>query len=258
MPERTSYAPGTPSWIDIGTDVEAAKTFYTGLFGWSTADAGPVEETGGYGFFTTADAKLLAGYGPQQNPGPPFWTTYIATDDADASAAKVEAAGGTVVVPPMDVMDAGRMAVFQDTEGAFFSVWQAGRHLGAEVVNEPGAFCWSELSTRDPEAAKAFYAAVFGWGAQASENEAMAYTEWQLGGESIGGMMDMPPMVPAEVPAYWLVYFAVEDTDASVARAKELGGMAMVEGMDTPAGRIAVLADPQGATFALISLSAHL
>lgn len=258
MPERTSYAPGIPSWIDIGTDVEAAKAFYTGLFGWSTADAGPVEETGGYGFFTTAEGKMLAGYGPQQNPGPPFWTTYIATDDADASAARVEAAGGTVVVPPMDVMDAGRMAVFQDTEGAFFSVWQAGRHLGAEVVNEPGAFCWSELSTRDPEAAKAFYAAVFGWGAQASESEAMAYTEWQLGGESIGGMMDMPPMVPVEVPAYWLVYFAVEDTDASVARAKELGATALLDGQDTPAGRIAVLADPQGATFALIALVADL
>ncbi len=254
MPEKTSYAPGTPCWIDIGTDLEPAKAFYTALFGWSTADAGPPELTGGYGFFTDADGKTLAGFGPQQNPGPPFWSCYVAVADADETAAKVTAAGGTVVVPPMDVMDAGRMAVFQDPEGAFFSAWQAGNMIGSQVVTEPNAFVWSELNTRDPEAAKAFYPAVFGWDPQTSPGEDMAYTEWKVDGDSIAGMMEMPPMVPAEVPPYWLVYFAVTDTDATVARAKELGGQAMLEGMDTPAGRIGVLADPQGAAFAVITL----
>lgn len=254
MPEKTSYEPGTPCWVDIGTDLEPAKAFYTALFGWSTADAGPVELTGGYGFFTTAAGKNLAGYGPQQNPGPPFWASYISVTDADETAAKVEAAGGTVVMAPMDVMDAGRMAVFQDTEGAFFSAWRPGNHIGSQVVTEPNAYTWNELNTRDPEAAKAFYAAVFGWGERTSTGDAMTYTEWQLGGESIGGMMEMPPMVPAEVPPYWLVYFAVEDTDAAVAKALELGGQAMVAGMDTPAGRIGVLSDPQGAVFAVITL----
>lgn len=255
MPERTSYAPGTPNWTDIGTDVEAAKTFYCGLFGWSTADAGPVEETGGYGFFTTADGKTIAGYGPQQNPGPPFWSSYVSVADIEDTAGRVEAAGGTVIMAPMDVMDAGRMAVFQDTEGAFFSAWQPGTNIGAQVVNDPGTFCWSELNTRDLEAAKTFYPAVFDWEPRTSDGDVMAYTEWQLGGESIGGAMEMPPMVPAEVPPYWLIYFAVEDTDATVAKAKELGAMAMVEGMDTPAGRLAVLADPQGAAFAVITMA---
>lgn len=252
MPERTSYAPGTPAWIDIGTDVEAAAAFYTALFGWTMVSAGP--DAGGYGFFTDAAGKLIAGVGPQQSPGPPFWSHYVSVADVDETTARVEAAGGTVVVPPMDVMDAGRMAVFQDTEGAFFSGWQPGTTIGCEVVNEPGAFCWSELNTRDAGAAKAFYTQVFDWGVHTSAGE-MDYTEWQLDGESIAGMMDMPDEVPTEVPPYWLVYFAVADTDAAMARALELGGASLTDAMDTPAGRFSVLADPQGAFFAVIALA---
>lgn len=253
MPERTSYAPGTPNWIDIGTDVDAAAAFYTALFGWTLVSAGP--DAGGYGFFTNATGKLIAGVGPQQSPGPPFWSHYVSVADIDETTAKVAAAGGTVVVPPMDVMDAGRMAVFQDPEGAFFSGWQPGATIGCEVVNEPGAFCWSELGTRDLAGATAFYSAVFGWEAETSEGGEMAYTEWKLAGESIAGMMAMPEGVPAEAPPYWLVYFAVEDTEAAVARALELGGTALTDAMDTPAGRFAVLADPQGAFFAVIALA---
>src|SRR6188768_3987216 len=132
MPERTSYEPGTPSWVDIGTDVEGAKAFYGALFGWDTQDAGPPEETGGYGFFMQ-NGWMVAGYGPQQNPGPPFWSCYVSVDDADAAAKKIEAAGGTTVMAPMDVMKAGRMGVFQDPAGALFSLWQPGQHFGAEV-----------------------------------------------------------------------------------------------------------------------------
>lgn len=253
MPERTSHAPGTPCWIDIGTDVEGATAFYTSLFGWTLVSAGP--DAGGYGLFTNAAGKAVAGTGPQQNPGPPFWSSYVSVADVDETAAKVAEAGGTVVVAPMDVMEAGRMAVFQDPEGAFFSAWQPGQMIGCEVVNEPGAFCWSELATRDAEAATGFYTQVFDWGVHASAGP-MDYTEWQLDGESIAGMMPVPDEVPAEVPPYWLVYFAVADTDATVAEAKKLGASAMVEGMDTPAGRLAVLADPQGATFAVIAMPA--
>lgn len=254
MPERTEYAPGTPSWVDIGTDVERAKEFYGSLFNWSSQDAGPPEETGGYGFFLK-NSKLVAGYGPQQSPGPPFWTTYVSVADADAIAKRVEAADGTVVIAPMDVMSAGRMAVFQDPQGVFISVWQPGEHTGAQVVNEPGSLCWTELNSRDVEGSKAFYSAVFGWEPLTHAEGPMPYTEFQLGGESIAGMMQMPPMVPAEVPPHWLVYFAVDDTDATVAQAQELGGSVRMPPMDTPAGRLSVLGDPQGATFGVIRLS---
>ncbi len=253
MPERTSYAPGTPNWVDIGTDVDAAAAFYSALFGWSLVSAGP--DAGGYGFFTNAAGKLIAGIGPQQSPGPPFWSHYVSVVDIDETTARVEAAGGTVVVPPMDVMEAGRMAVFQDAEGAYFSGWQPLGTIGCEVVSEPGAFCWSELDTRDPESAKAFYPAVFGWDFETSEGEDMPYTEWKLDGESIAGMMDMPAEVPAESPAMWLIYFAVDDTEAAVARAVDLGGSVLAQPMDTPFGRFAVLADPQDAFFAVIALA---
>ncbi len=253
MPERTEYAPGVPSWIDIGTDIEGAKQFYGSLFGWEAQDAGPPEETGGYGFFMK-DGKMVGGYGPQQNPGPPFWSTYVSVADIDETAKKVEQAGGNIILAPMDVMSAGRMAVFQDPQGGVISAWQPGEHKGAQLVNEPGSFTWNELNSRDMDAAKAFYTAAFGWEAETHEGGPMPYTEFKVGGESIAGGMPMPPMIPAQVPQHWLVYFAVDDTDAAVAKVTELGGAVRMPGMDTPAGRIAVVADPQGATFAVIKL----
>lgn len=250
MPERSEYAPGTPSWVDIGTDVEGAKTFYGSLFGWGTEDAGPPEETGGYGFFTQ-DGKMVAGYAPQQNPGPPAWATYVTVADADEAALKVEKAGGAVVMPPMEVMTAGRMAVFTDPTGAFFSVWQPGEHAGAQVVNEPGAYCWSELNTRDIDRAKEFYAAVFGWEPATSDGP-MEYTEFKLGGESVAGGMALPAEVPAEVPPHWLVYFMVEDVDTALASAQQLGASLVAGPMDIPGGgRFVIVQDPQGGTFGL-------
>jgi predicted enzyme related to lactoylglutathione lyase len=253
MVERTENAPGTPSWADIGTDVAAAKAFYGALFGWDPQDAGPPEETGGYGFFVKG-GKLVAGYGPQQNPGPPFWSTYIAVADADATTKEVEAAGGTVVMPPMDVMTAGRMAIFQDPQGAFISVWQAGDHKGAQVVNEPGAVSWNELQARDATVAKAFYAAVFGWSHETHEGD-MPYTEFKVEGQSIAGLMPVPSAVPSEVPSHWLVYFGVDDVDAAVGRASDLGAAVLAPAMDFPGGRFAVVADPQGAPFGLLRMS---
>ncbi len=253
MPAISDHRPATASWVDIGTDVDAAKRFYGAIFGWQPRDAGPPEQTGGYGFFTKGD-RMVAGYGPQQNPGPPAWSVYFAVADADAAASKIEGAGGTVVVAPMDVMDAGRMAVFQDPGGAFFSVWQAGEHKGAELLREPGAMTWVELNTRDVDTAKRFYPDVFGWTVESHEGD-MPYHEFHIGADAVGGMMSMPPGVPAEVPAYWLVYFAVDDVDASARQAQDLGANAVAGPMDYPGGRFAVVLDPQGAVFGLMRSS---
>ena len=163
---------------------------------------------------------MVAGYGPQQSPGPPVWTSYVSVADADDIAKQVEGAGGTVVLAPMDVMTAGRMAVFQDAQGAFISAWEPGEHKGAQVVNESGALSWNELNARDVEGSKAFYRPVWGRDSITHGEGPGAYTEFKLDGESIAGMMQMPDMVPADVPSHWLVYFAVDDTDASVAGAR--------------------------------------
>ncbi|MGH9190539.1 MAG: VOC family protein [Acidimicrobiales bacterium] len=254
MGERTEYAPGTPSWVDIGSDVDAAKAFYGALFGWEAEDAGPVEETGGYGLFRKG-GKLVAGYGPKQAPGPPYWTTYVSVADADETAAKVRQAGGSVLMEPGDVFTAGRMAVFADQQGAPFSVWQPQDHIGAELVNEPGSFSWNELNTRDVAGSLAFYTAVFGWGSQTHEMPTGSYSELKLGDRSIAGLIDMTGRVPDEVPAHWMVYFSVEDCDASITKAKDLGGSVVVGPFDLPIGRFAVVRDPQGAHFAAIRLN---
>ncbi len=254
MAKRTGYAPGTPSWIDIGTDVAGATPFYTALFGWDAAEAGPPEETGGYGFFLK-DGAMVAGYGPQHSPGPPFWASYVSVDDADAVAARVQAAGGSVVVEPMDVMTAGRMAVFQDPQGGFISVWQPQDHTGAGLVNEPGSFCWTELHSRDVDGSKAFYETVFGWSGTTHTDGPMPYTEFANGDRAIAGLMPMPPMVPAAVPTHWVVYFAVADTDASIATVQALGGSVVMAPMDIHIGRFAIVADPQGAPFGIIALT---
>ncbi|MCU1344773.1 MAG: Glyoxalase/bleomycin resistance protein/dioxygenase [Acidimicrobiia bacterium] len=251
--DKTSYAPGTPSWIDIGSpDPSASAAFYGALFGW-TCEEGP-PEAGGYRM-ALLNGKPAAGIGPAQNPGPPFWSTYIAVTSADETAKKVEAAGGQVLVPPMDIFDFGRMAVFFDNVGAAISVWEPKSMAGASVVNEPGAFCWNEFSTRDIPKALEFYPAVFGWTYKTSEGGPMPYTEWSVDGNVIGGMLQTPEMVPASVPPHWLVYFAVEDCDASIAKAVSLGGTSLFPPMDIPVGRFGGLLDPHGAMFAVIALS---
>ncbi len=250
--EKESYLHGTPSWIDLGSpDIEASAEFYAGLFGWTVEEESD-PDAGGYRMCRLS-GKAVAGLGPQQNPGPPFWTTYITVDDVGATAEAVTAAGGQVVMPPMDVMTAGKMAIFADAGGAFFSTWQPGDHIGAELVNEPGTLSWNELITADAEGAKAFYGQVFGWGEMTHEGD-MPYTEFKIGDASIAGMMPKPPTMPAEVPPHWGVYFAVTDTDATVARVTELGGAAIMPPFDIAQGRVAVLADPHGATFNVIAM----
>ncbi|HEY3749447.1 MAG TPA: VOC family protein [Pseudonocardiaceae bacterium] len=253
--EMTTYQPGTPSWVDLSTpDVSAAAEFYGTLFGWQVQDS--MAEAGGY---RLADlrGKPVAGIGPQMQPGmPPAWATYIATADADATAKAVNEAGGQTLMAPMEVMDVGTMAVFTDPTGAAFAVWQAGQHIGAGIVDEPGSLSWNELTTRQPEAAIPFYRDVFGWDSVTHDMGGTPYTEWLLDGRgSVGGMMPMDDSFPAEVPAHWAVYFAVADADATVAKATELGGAVVVPPTDIPQGRFAMLVDPQGAAFNVIRLA---
>jgi hypothetical protein len=188
---------------------------------------------------------------------PPAWLSYVNVDSADTTIAKVKANGGAVFVEPMDVMEAGRMAVFADPAGAVLGLWQPGAHTGAQLVNEPGTWCWSELITTDIDGAKAFYGAVFGWGAQEQGPDgAPTYTEWKIGERSLGGMMPKTPEMPAEMPPNWGVYFAVDEADAAAAKAQELGGSLFMGPMDIEPGRMAVLADPIGAVFNILELKA--
>jgi predicted enzyme related to lactoylglutathione lyase len=254
MADMTKYEPGTPSWVDLGSPNTAeSAAFYKRLFGWEVIDQGP--DAGGYAIFQLR-GKNVAGLGPLMDPNqPPSWTTYVSVDDLDKTVTRVEEAGGTVIVPPMDVFDAGRMAIAVDPTGAFFAMWQPIQHIGAEIVNEANSLCWNELNTRDTAAAASFYNAVFGWTAKTSSDGGMEYTEFQVGDRSVAGMMGMSDDMPAEVPSHWLTYFAVDDADAAVQRAEEGGGRTVTPLMDISVGRFAVLTDPHGAVFAIIKMT---
>lgn len=247
-----SYEHGVPSWVDMGSpDPAKSAEFYGALFGWTSEEGPP--EVGGYRV-CLLDGSSVAGLGPQQNPGPPVWMTYVNVTDVDEIAKRVADGGGRELMAPMDVMDMGRMAVFADPTGAAFSVWQAKVYAGAGRVNEPGAYSWSELVTTDLVAATAFYTDVFGWTPETHAGAGPGgYTEWKLGGRPVAGMMAKPPMMPAEVPSHWMVYFGVADADVAVARVTELGGRLIMGPMDIEPGRFAVVSDPAGATFSVIA-----
>jgi predicted enzyme related to lactoylglutathione lyase len=250
-----TYAPGTPIWIDLTTpDLAASTRFYSQLFGWQAEDMG--EQLGHYTMLRQ-DGKAVAAITPPMSPGQPTtWTTYVFTPNAEETAKKVTEAGGTVLSPPMAVMEEGTMAVCADPTGAVFALWQPAKMKGAELVNKPNSLGWNELATRDINAAKAFYTKVFPWTAKTQDmGGGQEYTEWQIDGRSIGGGMNMGSMYPASVPAHWLVYFVVANTDDTLKRAQELGAKVMSPATDIPQGRLAVLTDPQGATFAIIQLS---
>src|SRR5262245_28980671 len=220
MPERDGYDAGTPSWVDLTTtDLDGAKRFYSELFGWSVDDAGDPAETGGYGMFSD-HGRLVAGVGHVMG-GPPmsYWSTYFATDDVDALTERVKNASGTVIVEPMDVMDAGRMAVYSHPDAGMFGAWQAGNHKGAQLVNEPVSLAWNALMTRNVDSAATFMRAAFGLSTSTQEFGGGPYTILMLGERGVAGINEMPPGVPDEAPAFWNVSFSVTDTDATVAKA---------------------------------------
>ena len=250
MPTRdTAWPAGTPCWIDYGAaDLDAAKAFYTDLLGWSYSGGAP--EYGGYLTGMRGD-HAAAGMAPQQDPSdPPRWTTYFASDDAHATAERITAAGGTLVVPPMEVGPMGTMVIARDPEGHPFGVWQAGQQTGCGIYNEPGSLVWNEAAVEDVAAAQAFYSAVFGFRVDPLEMAgpdygtfALPHEQTPLGG--LGGLMG----APEGTPSHWLVYFGVEDADAAAAAASAGGGSVTTVPFDSPFGRMAGLADPDGAAF---------
>jgi uncharacterized protein len=247
----TAWPAGTPCWVDLGVgDIAKATAFYGGLFGWDI-QAGP-PEAGGYSMCTLG-GRAVAGIGAQRDTSmPPYWTTYIASDDADATAARVTAAGGQVLAEPFEVMDVGRMFVATDPGGAVFGVWQARAHTGVGLANEPGALTWNENMSRNFEGNKAFYHDVFGYDYTDMSGDSMQYATLDLGGGQVGGIGSIGPEQPAEMPATWVAYFAVADADAAAAKATELGGSVIQPPFDIPYGRIAVVSDDQGAVFAIM------
>ncbi len=256
MPE---HPPGTPCWVELSSpDTDASASFYGGLMDWHATEPGPVEETGGYRMFEQGGKPVAGLMAHMQEGQPTAWSTYISVADADQTAEKVRAAGGSVVVEPMDVTDIGRMAFFADPTGAVFGVWQAKTFAGAEILNEPNSLCWNEVLTRDHEANKSFYPAVFGWdiGRPSFEGAPETYVVWELDGEPVGGMMQMTDeFFPPEVPPHWGIAFAVDDCDTKVAKARELGASVTMEPMDMPIGRFAGLIDPQGASFTVMRMA---
>lgn len=258
MPERTSYAHGTPCWVDLATpDVQAAKDFYGSLFGWEAKD----QETpmGPYTMFYKGD-KVVAAAGPQQEAEasqgvPPHWNTYVSVDNVAAAAKEAEAAGGSVIAGPMDVMEEGKMAFISDPGGAVFGLWEPGKTAGADLVNEHGALSWNELITDDTAAAEKFYGQVLGWKAETTEMPNGPYTSWMVGDRAIGGMMaKRPEMGP--IPNVWGVYFGADNCDQCLENVKAAGGSVVMEPFNVPeVGRFGVAADPQGAMFTVFTAS---
>jgi len=248
----TAWAAGTPSWVDLGVaDIGAARAFYGALLGWDCQEGPP--EAGGYSI-CMKNGKPAAGLGPKMGPpdAPSAWVTYLATDDADETAGKVKAAGGQLMAEPFDVMDAGRMAIAIDPGGAVFGIWQSRAHTGVGIANEPGTLSWNENMSRDFEGNKAFYRAVFGYDYGDMSSAGFNYATMRVDGADVGGIGELGPAFPAEIPANWTVYFAVPDTDAAIAKVAELGGSLLRPAWDTPYGRMAVVADNQDAAFAVI------
>lgn len=249
------YPDGVFCWVDLSTtDPEAAKAFYTGLFGWEV-DERPIDGGGTYSMLQLEGKNVtaLSAMQPEmQAQGvPAFWSSYVKHDDVDAIAEKITAAGGTVMFPPMDVMQYGRMTMGQDPSGAIFGVWQPAEHIGAELVNMPNTVVWNELQTRQPDVVKSFYEAVFDWTSATDEN---GYVTYQANGRIQAGMITMDENWGPDIPANWSVYFMVEDVAAKAALAQELGGTVMVPA--TQAGEMgifAVIQDPQGGVFNIMS-----
>ena len=256
MAQTITKTVNRPSWVDLSSsDAEASRAFYAKIFGWDVE----VNEDPQYGGYALAriGGKDAAGIGPKMDPNAPTaWNVYIGTDDIDGLASRVSEAGGTALMAPFDVGDQGRMAVFQDPAGAVISAWQ-GTRMGGFETDAPNSFGWAELNARGVDKALPFYENVFGWTVKKSDmgEGQPPYNEFQIDGQSIGGAWEMNPMVPAEVPSYWQIYFTVDDVDDTFRRALAAGATEMLAPQDFPGGRFAIVADPQGASIGLLKQS---
>ncbi|WP_434592772.1 VOC family protein [Streptomyces sp. A5-4] len=247
---------GTPCWADATfADVEAAKSFYGDVLGWTFGESAPE-----FGNYTQAysDGKAVAAVAPPmpgQDDSPSSWCLYLASPDVTATAQKIRDNGGEVLVDPMQVADFGSMVIARDPGGAVFGVWQGNTHEGFEAVGKPGAYAWSEVFTRDAEKSDAFFPAVFPYTVRRMEDDAIDFKLFDVGDETVLGRMKMTDDFPPEVPSFVNVYFAVEDCDAAVAKATGLGGKLQFGPMDSPFGRFAAVTDPAGAAFSVIDLT---
>ncbi|MER5658333.1 VOC family protein [Streptomyces sp. NPDC002131] len=246
---------GTPCWADaMFSDVEGAKSFYGDVLGWTFGEA-----SSEYGNYTQAfsDGKAVAAVVPPTpgQEGQSAWCLYLASPDAAATAEKIKANGGEVLMEPMQVGDFGTMTLARDPSGAVFGVWQGGVHEGFEKIGEPGAYAWAEVFTRDPGKSDPFFPAVFPFAAQQVEDDNVDFRVFSLEGNPVLGRMKMTDDFPPEVPPYVNVYFGVDDCDEAVARATARGGVLRFGPMDSPFGRFAAISDPQGASFSVIDMS---
>lgn len=259
MPEVNEHAPGAFCWVELGTtDCVAARSFYHELLGWQMIEH-PLPDGGVYTLLQVDGKNVAALYQISERlrtqRQPPHWLLYIATDDVDDSARKARALGGRVTIAPLELPGAGRMAVINDPTNAAFALWEARKHSGVQLRNEPGALCWQELATNDEEVAKLFYASLFDWEPQTAPLGGTSYTMFRKGKLELGGMLQMTEEW-GNIAPHWMAYFAVTDCDERAEQAQILGGKVSVPPTDIPGvGRFAVIQDPQGAVFSIISLS---
>lgn len=255
MTEFSTHAPGTFCWPELATtDQKGAAAFYAALLGWAIDDQ-PIGAAETYTMFRLRGLEVAAAYTmraeERAHGAPPHWNAYVTVTNAEEAVKRSQELGGTVLAPPFDVMDAGRIAVLRDPTGAVFQVWQPGRHVGAKILREPGALGWTELLTRDTSAAETFYTKLFGWNTKKSPE----YTEFSVGATPDAGMMAIPESW-GDVPPHWTPYFQVTDCDGTAAKAAQLGGKMMVPPNDIEnVGRFSVLTDPQGAAFSVIQIT---
>lgn len=252
MGERSSYVPGTFCWVELSTpDPEAAKPFYGSLLGWRYNDT-PLADDAVYSIAEVDDLAVaaIAPQPPQQRDAglPPVWSSYVSVQSADATAQHAKDLGANVHAPPFDVMSAGRMAVIQDPQGAYFMLWQAHDMAGAKLVNAPGALVWNELATGDLDASSSFYSRLFGWEIAPFEGSSEPYLSIRNAGANNGGIR---PLTPPGTPPHWLVYFGVQSIEETLSKVDGLGGSTLAGPIDIEMAKIAVVQDPQGAVFAI-------
>jgi uncharacterized protein len=255
MATVTQHAPGTFCWPELATlDETAAKKFYTSFFGWTYKDndMGP---GGVYTIFQSDGSDVAALYTMREEErkmAPPHWNAYVSVESADKTAAQAKQLGANVLLEPFDVMEHGRMAAIQDPTGAVFNLWEAKKHIGAIKVDEPNSLCWTELMTKDAAKAGDFYSKLLPWKTEAMNMPGMAYTLFKRGDAGAGGMMELQPEM-GPIPSHWLSYFMVDDCDAKLAKAQNLGAQILVPAQTVPnVGRFAILKDPQGAPFGIL------